>query len=104
MILIDKEFVTVEEFEERVMIIGEDIYELGFREQDHRLFEVFGVEPLDKYGDEMPIEDFVTKVGNAFFDFLDYVGYGDCERCGNIKECEGLDKCFNEYEHLRGLF
>lgn len=104
MILLDKEIISVDDFKERVMIVGEDIYELGFRDQDHRMFEVLGVEPVDEYGDEMPIEKFVDKVGKAFFDFLDFVGYGDCESCGNIKECEGLNKCVNEYEDIRDLF
>ena len=104
MILIDKEFVTPEEFEERVIIAGDDIYEMGFRDKDYRLFDFLGVEPLDKYGDEQPIEDFVDKIGAAFFDFLDFVGYRDCERCGNIGKCDDLDMCADKFESLRVLF
>jgi len=80
MILIDKKFVTPEEYEERVMIIGDDIYEFGYRERDYDLFRFLGVEPLDEYGDEMPLEEFVDEVAIAFLDFLDYVS------CDNIDE------------------
>ncbi len=80
MILIDKEIVTPEQFEERVMIIDEDIYDFGFRERDYDLFSFLGVKPVDEYGDEMPLEEFVDEVAIAFLDFLDYVS------CDNIDE------------------
>ena len=104
MILIDKEIVSVEEYKERVMIVREDIYDMGFRDKDYRLFEFLGVEPVDEFGDEMPIEDFVDEIGEAFFDFLDFVGYRDCERCGNIGKCDDLDMCADKFESLRVLF
>ena len=80
MILIDHEIVTEEEYLERVIIVRDDMYDFGYRDKDYDLFGFLGVEPLDEYGEELPIDDFVDKVSEAFLDFLNVVDYENIDK------------------------
>ena len=71
---------------ERKKVGGEELIELNKIERKIRLIRPYELSELPKYGDLMPLEDFIScvKMGG----FIDYDGFGNYVKDGMISDIE----------------